>query len=113
MVQTTALDRLRAEQRRARHELAAVAAQAAEFTDAMADDEQQQWLKAQIARLDPQLAQMLELRFSRSWTLSKIGQHLGLSIGTIDWRLRRALKELRDRAIAEFEDRKRTMKYER
>ena len=37
-------------------------------------------------------------------TTAIIFKLLGLSIGTIDWRLRKALKELRQRAIEEFDD---------
>ena len=50
------------------------------------------------------MAKMLELRFQKQWTLARIGSAFGLSIGTIDWRLRKALKELRNRAIEEFDD---------
>ena len=47
---------------------------------------------------------MIELRFEQRWTLGRIGTLFGLSIGTIDGRLRRALKELRDRATEEFDE---------
>jgi len=104
VVQTTAWDRLRSERRRQQRELAAVAARAGDDRDPPADQEQIEWLKEQIERIDPQTARMLELRFHERWTLAKIGALFGLSIGTIDWRLRKALGELRERAIEEFDD---------
>ena len=94
VVQTTAWDRLRSEKRRQQRELAAVAARSEGSCEEPIDAEQREWLKDQIARFDPQIAQMLELRFQERWTLTKIGQLFGLSIGTIDWRLRKALQEV-------------------
>ena len=47
---------------------------------------------------------MIELRFEHRWTLVRISKLLGLSIGTVDWRLRKALKDLREKAIEEFDD---------
>ena len=107
VVQTAACDRLRSERRRQTHELAAatVAAgeRAASADEMVGHDEQLAWLKGEIARLDPRIVQMIEWRFQQRWTLARIGETLGLSIGTIDGRLRRALNELRERAIEEFE----------
>lgn len=104
VVQTTAWDRLRAEGRRQKHELIAVGMRDENPRDGPEDEEQQAWLKDQIARFDPQIVQMIELRYEQRWTLAKISKLLGLSIGTVDWRLRRALEELRLRAIEKFDD---------
>ena len=113
VVQTAACDRLRKERRRRRHELAAAAAaaaeagfgdRAAERTDSTDAAEQIEWLKREIRRMDPRIAQMIEWRFEQRWTLARISAMLGLSIGTIDGRLRRALRDLRERAAEEFED---------
>ena len=101
VVQTTAWDRLRSEKRRTQRELAAVAVRACENRSESADKEQLEWLRQQIRRFDPQIAQMLELRYEKHWTLAKIGRFFGLSIGTIDWRLRKVLGELRLRALEE------------
>jgi RNA polymerase sigma factor (sigma-70 family) len=107
VVQTAACDRLRSERRRQAHEYSAAAVAAGESgasaDEAVGHDEQLAWLEAQIARLDPRLVQMIEWRFQQRWTLARIGQKLGLSIGTIDGRLRRALSDLRERAIQEFD----------
>jgi RNA polymerase sigma factor (sigma-70 family) len=99
VIQTTACDRLRAEQRRVKRE-AAVTVPASEAVD----DEQYEWLKQQVAQFDPSLVRMIEMRFERNWTLARIAGAFGLSVGTIDGRLRRALKELRSRAMEQFDE---------
>jgi RNA polymerase sigma-70 factor (ECF subfamily) len=99
VVQTTALDRLRSERRRQRRELAFAAIGPQEvMSQACESAEQLEWVKQQIMRIDPRLVQIVELRFERRWTLARIAQDFGLSIGTIDGRLRRALKQLRRQA---------------
>ncbi len=103
VVQTTAWDRLRSERRRHIRETAAIVARSQECRDEPADREQIEWLKDEIGKFDPQLTEMIELRFQKEWTLAKIGQFFGLSIGTVDWRLRKALNELRERAIEDFD----------
>ena len=111
VVRATAYDLLRARRSRARHEIAAAAAAAAAFASAEArdddddgDDEQLAWLRRAIARLDPQLADMIDRRYQRRWTLARIAAGLGLSVATVDGRLRRALSYLRDLAREEFHD---------
>ncbi|MDB5174140.1 MAG: polymerase sigma factor, sigma-70 family [Phycisphaerales bacterium] len=99
VVQTTAYDLLRSETRRQRRELLAVGSKGYEESRAEpADAEQLEWLRSQIAALDPEIAHMIEMRFTDRWTLARIARRLGLSIGTVDGRLRRALRHLRDRA---------------
>lgn len=105
VVQTAALDLIRSDARRARREFQAVMSGAAQPGEPeQFDESQQRWLRQQIERLDPQLATMIALRYEQDWTLERIGRLLGLSIGTIDGRLRRALKMLRDRANEAFDD---------
>jgi len=95
VVRTTAYDLLRAERRRrVREALVPVGAPA----DPAPDVEQLAWLKDQIERLDPQLVHLIELRFTHQWTLARMAECLGLPLGTIDGRLRRALGQLRQRA---------------
>jgi RNA polymerase sigma-70 factor (ECF subfamily) len=105
VVQTAACDKLRAEKRRVHHELAAAVIRETVTCGERDDPEEElEWLKSEIAKLDPQIVEMIECRYQRRWTLNRISQMLGLSIGTIDGRIRRALRELRQRAIEEFDD---------
>ncbi|WP_428940227.1 RNA polymerase sigma factor [Fontivita pretiosa] len=104
VVQTTAYDHLRIERRRVHHEAEMIELRSCDdFPYGLWDDDQQQWLKERLEEFDPQLVQMIELRFERQWTLKRIGELFGLSIGTIDGRLRRAIQELRERAAEELE----------
>jgi RNA polymerase sigma-70 factor (ECF subfamily) len=107
VIQTCACDRLRSERRRQRHEATAVVIAGSANAERLADEpdarDQMEWLKSQIAKLDPRLVQMIEMRFEQRWTLARISKTLGLTNGTSDGRLRRALSEIRERAIEEFD----------
>lgn len=100
VTQTSAYDLLKTETRRRRREIRVALPPDLTDDDAEngADAERIDWLRQEIARLDPQIARLIELRYERRWTLSRIAQALGLTIGTVDGRLRRALRELRSRA---------------
>jgi RNA polymerase sigma factor (sigma-70 family) len=96
VVRTTAYDLLKSERRRLVRQTAAIPAGAIGQADSpIWDEEQLASLRHQISRLDPQLAKMIELRYTRQWTLSRIGLLLGLSVGSVDGRLRRAISTLR------------------
>ena len=100
VVQTTAYDLLRAERRRRSREAATPPS-----PDPPAyDGEQAAWLRAQVVALDPHLARLIDLRYDQRWTLRRIAEHLGLSIGTVDGRLRRTLADLQRRAATAFGD---------
>ncbi len=101
VVQTTALDLLRSERRREKRQLVVVASSSDEAPEF--DESDYQWLREQVQKLDPQIVRMIELRYEQHWTLGRIGKVFGLSIGTIDGRLRKALQELRDRAIEDLD----------
>ena len=105
VIRTTALDLFRAEKRREKREAFVVELQSCDdFPYGLFDDEQHEWVRKQVEKFDPELVQMIELRFEQHWTLARIGELLGLSTGTIDGRLRRAIEELRQRASEEFDD---------
>jgi RNA polymerase sigma factor (sigma-70 family) len=104
VVRTTAFDQLRGERRRNRRQAMVVVGPILEREEETFDETQIQWLKQQLARCDPQLVRIIELRFEQRWTLSRIAQILELSIGTIDGRLRRAISDLKIRAAEEFDD---------
>ena len=105
VVQSTAFDLLRQEHRRVQRETASVGSRVGWIESPLhpaSDDEAQiDWLRQEIAGLDPRLAQMIELRYDQKWTLARIGQKLGFSAGAIDGRLRRVLSDLRKRAAKE------------
>jgi RNA polymerase sigma factor (sigma-70 family) len=105
VVRTTAYDLLRSERRRQRREALAAIGPADEAPDdpaAAGDEEQLAWLRRQLDRLDPEIARMIDLRYRRRWTLERIARQCGLSIGTVDGRLRRALRRLRESAPEEL-----------
>ena len=104
VVRTTALDLLRGEKRRRVREVVTVPAEAADENREGDQAEQIEWLRRQIASLDPQLVKIIEWRFEDRWTLAKIAAKLGLSVGTIDGRLRRALKHLGHLAREDFDE---------
>jgi len=103
VVQSTAYDWLRGEQRRKNREAATLPP---EQRDGAELAEQIAWLRSQLAAMDPELVRLIDLKFDAGWTLAKIGQALGLSIGTIDGRLRRAIGRLRNDAKALEADRR-------
>jgi RNA polymerase sigma factor (sigma-70 family) len=106
VVRTTAYDLMRSERRRQRREALAAIGPADETPDEphAGDEEQLAWLRAQLDRLDPEIARMIDLRYHRRWTLERIARQFGLSIGTVDGRLRRALRRLRESAPEELSD---------
>jgi RNA polymerase sigma-70 factor (ECF subfamily) len=112
VVRTTAYDLLRAELRRRRRETRvaestkeASSETAAESCDATEDrDARLAWLREQISRLDPQLTRAIDLRYNHQWTLARVAEAMGLSIGTLDGKLRRTLDRLRRQARRDWED---------
>ena len=102
VVRTTALDMLRSEaRRRVREDVhAGVTYEPVEDRSDRID-----WLRKQLRALDPAILEIIELRFENRWTLAKLAGKFGLSIGTIDGRLRRALNQLRERAREDFDER--------
>lgn len=108
VVQTTAYDLMKSDARRARREAVVVAAGAPSVSGPTAGDvdaaDRLAWLRRQVAALAPEVARMIDLRFQQSWTLARIGQSLGLSVGTVDGRLRKAIGRLRELAQEEFDE---------
>jgi RNA polymerase sigma factor (sigma-70 family) len=94
VVKSVAYDLLRKERRRRAHEVARSSGAVCAPESEMGED-RLGWLRHELLALDPGLVRLIELRFARGWTLARIGALLGLSTGTIDGRLRRALETLR------------------
>jgi RNA polymerase sigma factor (sigma-70 family) len=93
VVQTTTYDRLRAEQRRLQHERAAADQQNRQSADD--HGEQIAWLRKKLSTCSPGLAELIDLRYARGWTLQRIASHLRLTPSAVDGRLRRLLEQLR------------------
>lgn len=100
VVRTTAYDLVKSERRRQNRENhPAVVMQESSGSPGCGgeEDDRIELLRVELARLDPKLARLIELRFTQRLTLGHIAAMLGLSIGTVDGRLRTALKTLRGR----------------
>ena len=114
VVRSAAYDLLRREQRRGAREALVAAGRAKGSPSSLGPssgatepagaelEEQLAWLRAELLRLDPRLVELIELRYARRWTLAAIGARLGVSAGTVDGRLRRALARVRTRAREVF-----------
>jgi RNA polymerase sigma factor (sigma-70 family) len=101
VTQTVAYDVLKAESRRRRRETVAVGMGSAGEASLDTNDEVRDrldWIGSEIAKLDPEIIRMIEMRFEKRWTLTRVAAVMGVSIGTVDGRLRRALRGLRDAA---------------
>ena len=108
VVQTAAYDLLRSESRRRRREMAVAIAPGSATSEGdhePIDAQRLSWLAARIAELDEQIVRMIDMRFQRKWTLASIASAMGLSIGTVDGRLRRALRQLRRLAAEQNHER--------
>ena len=104
VVQTTALDLLKRERRRSGHEAAVAVVPAAADRSADPDDERIEWIRERVHRFDPELVRIVEWRYVRGWTLQEVAERLGLTVGTVNGRLQRALAQLRERAAEVFLD---------
>jgi len=103
VVQSVAYDLLRREQRRIRREKNWTPGP----TPSPNGEHQEQidWLRREIAALDSDIVRLIELRYEQDWTLARIGRLMGLSVGTVDGRLRRAIRLMRVHASEVFDER--------
>lgn len=88
-----ALDRLRAERRRAQRERRA----AGGVTGVGEADARIAAVRAALRGAPEEDAELLGLRYRAGWTLAAIGERLGISAGATDGRIRRSLGRVRDR----------------
>ncbi len=98
-----ALDRLRAERRRARREAAARGRRAEAETHADLD-ERLAWLRERLAELDPDRSLLLAMRYRLGATLEQIGRLVGRGPGAVDGRINRSLAQLRASAQENFDE---------
>lgn len=107
VVYTTALDHLRRERRRNRHErnIAAMGKRSGDeagLPEAVELEEQQRWLEERVAELQPAEKTLLHLRFFQSKTLREAGAAVGLSSHAARGRIERTLRRLRAAARSLF-----------
>ena len=62
------------------------------------------WVEEQLQQLPTELKSMIALKYRMGWTLQQIGEQFGLKTGAVDGKIRRAIKNLNERALQEFED---------
>ncbi len=105
IVRRCALDRLRAERRRARRESSYVRARS-EIASASEgrEDGRMQWIEAQIVHLDVDRSLLLAMRFRLGATLERIGRAVGLGPGAVDGRIGRSLAQIRAAAREDFDE---------
>jgi RNA polymerase sigma-70 factor (ECF subfamily) len=103
LTRNKAIDRLRSTQRRIRlHENAQREVENLgrfedqSSSDAVASLETSKLVREAIQKLSKDQRQVIELAFFSSMTHTEIAEHLGLPLGTIKTRIRRALMKLRD-----------------
>jgi len=99
-----AVDRLRADSRRARREDVAAAARPQIAGHDALDAEQRHWLQARLAELTPADRDLLLARFRDGDTLAAVGERFGLSGDAAHGRIRRLILRLRDAARGAFDD---------
>lgn len=57
-------------------------------------------VRAALMDLDPRDREVLVLKYTEDWSYADLSKHLGVSLGTIEYRLIRAKKALRQRLVA-------------
>jgi RNA polymerase sigma-70 factor (ECF subfamily) len=62
------------------------------------------WIEEQLLQLPPELNSMISMKYRMGWTLRQIGEKFGLKTGAVDGKIRRAMNDLKTRAIEEFAD---------
>lgn len=97
VVRSCAYDRLRCDRRRAERERIYGQAQH-RVQEQAADDGQIEWLRQELSMLDDQLVKMIDHRYRDGLRLGQIAERMGLSLASVDGRIRRALERLRQAA---------------
>lgn len=96
VVKSCAYDSLRRESRRRKREQRTPEPSMDERSDELA--ERLQWLRDELASLDPASRDLVLLRHRLGWTLQRIGRTVGLNPGAVDGRLTRIMRKLKSRA---------------
>jgi len=61
------------------------------------------WVEEQLKELPGELGSMIGLKYRMGWTLREIGEKFGLKTGAVDGKIRRAMDDLKQKAVREFE----------
>jgi len=61
------------------------------------------WVEEQLKELPDELGSMIGLKYRMGWTLREIGEKFGLKTGAVDGKIRRAMDDLKQKAVREFE----------
>jgi RNA polymerase sigma factor (sigma-70 family) len=97
-VRSACIDLLRHDQRQRRRDQRHALNHPERIDDAAAQRdtrERLEWLRAELAAIEPESARALDMRFRLGWTLARIGKALHLRSGAVDGRINRALARLR------------------
>ena len=62
------------------------------------------WIEEQLQQLPAELSSMIGMKYRMGWTLRQIGEKFGLKTGAVDGKIRRAIDDLKTRALEEFDD---------
>ncbi len=104
VVMSCTYDFLRTEARRKKREQTALSHRKATITIPQDTTEQLAWLRKELSDMGQQHVNLVYFRYRMGWTLSAIGNLMGLSPGAVDGRLTRTIKELRKRAQSIFQE---------
>ncbi|MBL1216547.1 MAG: sigma-70 family RNA polymerase sigma factor [Planctomycetes bacterium] len=111
LVRCSAIDRIRAEQRRRARERTFESTSSRDRPsgrpqpDEPADlQERLAWLRAELGSMDSKGARLLTMRYKLGWTLDRISRATGLTPSAVDGRIRRVVADLRGRAGKVFAD---------
>lgn len=100
-------DRFRQESRRTRREKRRATAASEYQHDPTVEHERHErmtWLREQLAQGTDLDARLVHLRYSMGWTLTRIGQAVGLKPGAVDGRINRYVGRMREQAEERFND---------
>jgi RNA polymerase sigma-70 factor (ECF subfamily) len=71
--------------------------------EVLQDIETAEWVTSSLARLNPDLREVVELKFYAGLTLREIGEVTGLPLGTVATRYRSALEKMRGQMVEDTE----------
>lgn len=106
VAKTTAYDFLRKQARQRKHNEQLLNMPQADEAESSAPESvaRMRWIEEQLQQLPGELSSMVSMKYRMGWTLRQIGEKFGLKTGAVDGRIRRAIEDLKTKAIKEFEN---------